>query len=156
MTPRVPLRQTHPKTAQRPVLQSSCLVVEAIQRLHPQNGRSARFSVPAADHGPGTHLWAFALPNHKEDISRKCSSVMGRHANWLKPEEVQASHVIVAIPARNEAGRIERCLSALGVQRTCSGRPIARASSKSCCLLIIAQMRRRRPHGASQPSFRSR
>lgn len=32
---------------------------------------------------------------------------------------------IIAIPARNEAGRIERCLAAIAVQRTRSGTPIA-------------------------------
>ena len=44
----------------------------------------------------------------------------------FRPGEGQASPAIVAIPARNEAGRIERCLSALAVQRTHSGMPIAR------------------------------
>ncbi|MDX3969131.1 MAG: glycosyltransferase [Bradyrhizobium sp.] len=52
--------------------------------------------------------------------------VTGRELAAFKLGEGQASPAIVAIPARNEVGRIECCLSALAVQRTHSGMPIAR------------------------------
>src|ERR1700761_2481488 len=81
-----------------------------------------------ADSEPSTSLPRPNGPHQNWEACRVNGGFESSTAGSQKALNIRNCPAIVAIPARNEAGRIRRCLAALAVQRDCFGAPIESGS----------------------------